>query len=169
MASSSVDYLKINRLLPLLAPVDHKLTTAEQNGKALDLGDETKYAYVCVNDESSGSANGTKEMIPHWIEVWSGHYTYKREQRVHFSLEPVESKPDHYKLIHRYGKFLGRGEKAEYFRMFENGGELKIVKIENKERFPGNLKGPLIIESSKLNRTYHYRADPIYGCAYPSC
>lgn len=116
-----------------------------KNGKELDLGHGEKYAYVCLTRKTP--------VIAAWMELFRGGAS-----KLHISLEQVANKPDHYKAIFR-GEIPTDGKSQEYFQMFKEGGELKIVK-ENG--------GLLFIESSKLNTTYIF-SEGEQGCALMDC
>ena len=137
--------------LPLLVSPRHELATAEQNGKALDLRGGPFEATLCFSGgpfHIATSADETKPVVAHWIEVVYG---------TRFSLKPIESKPDHYNLTLESNPIPQGKKVSEYYRMFVDGGELKIVKGPGYyDNHLGYLLGPLTIESSKLNRTYHY-------------
>lgn len=139
-----VGYLETNRLPPLLAQLFYELKNAVKNGKELNLGDEEKYAYFCLTDKTP--------VITAWMELFRG------QSKVHISLEQVTNKPEHYKAIFR-GDIPADGKSQEYYQMFQEGGELKIVK-ENDEG--------LIIESNKLNMTYIF-SEGEQGCDLMKC
>lgn len=139
----------------------HELTDAVENGKKLHLGTARSWVTFCLKGgEYSAFGDESTKAEPAWLQVVS---KFSGEKPLHISLEPVKGKPDHYKLTFR-GNLTNHSKFDEYYRMFQDGGELQI-KVNSRTH---NEAKPLTIKSSKLHRTYTY-TDNDESCSLHMC
>ena len=135
------------------------LENAVEKGKKLDVWAKNKIVRELIICQK---ARGPLEAI--WIKLHQFEYLTNQEKNFDewwAGFDPVPGKPNYFTFKPGPKPFrLPDAKSKEWFKMFKDGGELKISFF--------NLY-KVSMTSSKLNRTYYYKEDGYEGAEFPRC
>lgn len=127
----------------------YNLKEASEIGKEFNFKTLNTSVTFCLRGDQEEDLKTKGE--PLWMELLT-----ENEEVMHFSLREIRAKnnPNLYTLVLRSNNFPMFCRFQEFFRMFENGEEIEIIR-EHRQHYGS----PLTIKSNKLKRTYSFTLD----------